>query len=1538
MEIAIGAARWVVGKALGPVTDGVLEAWAASSQLGPNIRALKLELLYAQGMLTSAQGRDVRNPALAQLLLELRHLAYIADDVLDELDYFRIQDELEGTYETVDDAKEEHGLVRGLVLHARHTARAITGKLACSCAASESHVDEQEVDGKQGGFLSVAAHAVSKRLPCCSLPSVHDDASANMPANERCFLCGAWSSKAQQRKHAVHEAKLKFDRVEMSNKMTDIVEQLKPVCAKVATILGLVSLGYSNSAKPQGSDLEQRSKTTPEIIEPELYGREKQKQKVAEDIINEYCVHDLTVLPVVGPGGIGKTTFVQHIYDKVKSHFQVSVWICVSQNFNANKLAEEIVNKIPKSNNEGENESDQERIEKRIRSKQFLLVLDDVWTYHEDEWKALLSPFKKGGTKGNMVIVTTRIPKVAEMVELMSCSIKLKRLQDEDSMELFQACVGIKTWKDYPSDLKDVGTNIVKRLKGFPLAVKTVGRLLRNQLSLDRWTALLKSKEWELQVNEDDIMPALKLSYNYLPFHLQQCFSCCALFPEDYRFSRQELTNFWIGLGLLGAGDQNKIIEDIGLDCLNDLVDNGFFEREGNNYDSPYVIHDLLHELATNVSSYEFLRLNSSDVRSIQIPTSIRHMSVIIDNTHVKDRMTFENHKKDLSSLGKKLKAGNLHTIMLFGEWHGSFYKILGDILRDAKSLRVIFLSGASYNVEDLLPNFSKLLHLRYLRIKDSWMCGANLLPNCITRFYHLLVLDVQYHRGELGFLREMGNLLKLRHFLVHDDNIHSNICEVGKLIFLHELRKFEVKREMKGFDLEQIGQLLELRGSLSIYNLEKVEEIKEADDAKLACINHLDRLVLNWDNSRCNKDPIREGNVLERLKPHNNIRELHVVGHGGATCPNWLDGDFSIGNLQSLHIESVNWDKLPLPGKLYMTEGQEHQSCVTSHDFHNLKRLELVNIPKVKKWCGDGTINLLPHLQSLTISDCPELTKLPLSHSTSCQFQQSVICFPELREITVSNCPKLSSPPIPWTNSLCYVSIEGVDSGFELLNYNKDKQSKSSLNISGKDAPGSMFWNMLDFNNLTELQEMNITKCPPISLDHLKMLTCLKTLQITDSGSILLPVDCENYVQYNLPVEKLIIRSCGTRGRELTHVLSHLPKLSNLLIGKCQNVARLGVAEQRTITTPESSLSPSANKAAKTLTTIPQQQTGEAEEMETATADDGLLLLPPQIKVFEISECRELSLDSGGIHGLLSLQSLEIYDCPKLLCSSSSSYSPFPTSLQTLQLWNVEGMETLPSPLPNLTSLWINSCGNLRGGEVLCDLLAQGNLTSLYVHKTPNFFLGLEHSCSQVDKQEDVHRSWRLQELWTDDFARVLATPVCHLLSSSLTILDLRWNDEVECFTKEQEKALHILTSIEDLEFSRCKKLQSLPTGLSEIPNIKTLGIYGCLAISSLGNLPNSLQQLEISSCPAISSLGNLPNSLQQLEISSCPAISSLDGTTIRSLPKDRLPTTLRVRYCGNEELKRQCRKLQGTIPIVPCRIVKKLGSAFKKRFRLFG
>lgn len=65
----------------------------------------------------------------------------------------------------------------------------------------------------------------------------------------------------------------------------------------------------------------------------------------------------------------------------------------------------------------------------------------------------------------------------------------------------------------------------MKKLKGFPLAARTVGRLLRNNLDHNHWKRVLDSKEWELQTGDSDIMPALRLSYDFLPFHLQRCFS-----------------------------------------------------------------------------------------------------------------------------------------------------------------------------------------------------------------------------------------------------------------------------------------------------------------------------------------------------------------------------------------------------------------------------------------------------------------------------------------------------------------------------------------------------------------------------------------------------------------------------------------------------------------------------------------------------------------------------------------------------------------------------------------------------------------------------------------------------------------------------------------------------------------------------------------------------------------------------------------------------------------------------------------------------
>ncbi|KAG2642626.1 uncharacterized protein LOC120675149 [Panicum virgatum] len=417
MEVGIEAARWVVGKALGAASGGVLEAWAASSELGPNIRALRMELLYAQGMLSNARSRgyghgpEIQNPALGELLRELRDQAYRADDVLDEFDYFRIQDELDGTYHAAD----EHagGCLRNHALNARHTARNIRKMLAgfskCSSSSAEHDEqdeedntsgrgvkcgacpwpclgrkttldddDEQEEDAGRRGALCGAVRKMLGSSKCCSSSADHDEQDEDNTRGVKCgacpclgrklpsddeqeedaggraalcgavwpcgraratpalprppptnqsdqavhagcmarissvasdiintvgkhlpcypdnsnaaspgrrFLCCARPNMAPQREHDVQAPELKFDRVEMSRKMKEIVEQLKPLCAKVSAILNLELLA-ANCSAPQRTATS-RPVTTSKSIEPQLCGRKDERSDIIHDITKE---------------------------------------------------------------------------------------------------------------------------------------------------------------------------------------------------------------------------------------------------------------------------------------------------------------------------------------------------------------------------------------------------------------------------------------------------------------------------------------------------------------------------------------------------------------------------------------------------------------------------------------------------------------------------------------------------------------------------------------------------------------------------------------------------------------------------------------------------------------------------------------------------------------------------------------------------------------------------------------------------------------------------------------------------------------------------------------------------------------------------------------------------------------------------------------------------------------------------------------------------------------------------------------------------
>ncbi|TVU48910.1 hypothetical protein EJB05_00194, partial [Eragrostis curvula] len=1387
MEFAVNAAQWVLGKALAPFTDGMLEAWASSRNLGPNITELKMELLCTQAMLDNTRGWEICGIALKELMLMLQQLAYDADDVLDELDYFRIQDALERTF----DASDEHtkGPAHNLVLNALHTVKAV-GKLPWRAAAPR--------DNKAGG----EAHGCKrKRLPCSSLPPpVHDPDAADpsgvlIPCDQT--------------------PKLEFNRADASMKMRDIVKQMRFMRKEVQGIL--TSLGPNLMRTTPKIDHSRTS--TSQSIESKLYGRHLIMDSIIHDITKgKYCDKDgLTVLPIFGQAGIGKTTLTQHIYHhpEVKKHFDVKVWVCVSQDFNVDKLLDYIVKLIPQVGDEKVGTSG-ELIGQRLKSKRFLLVLDDMWKCgNEDEWKRLLLPFKNSQGKGDLIIVTTRFPAMAEMVKTTNRPIELEGLAQKEFENLFFAYIfGDEKSKEDHISLLQTGESIVRKLKGSPLAAKTVGGLLRKRLEWDHWIRVLESKEWESQKNDSDIIPALKLSYDFLPFHLQQCFMYCALFPEDYKFDKERLIYFWTGLDILQSDSQNKSIEDIGLSYLDDLVSYGFLKEEeekeeeeeevGHRY---YLIHDLLHDLALNVASDECLVINRLNVRSSKIRSSVRHLCIHVDHADDIDCPSYESTISEI--LETKLKIERIQTLMVFGELDERFTHFLDDLIKKANGLRVLHLSKMCYPLE-----FSTLPHLRYLSLGSVAISREIRLPSMLSRFYHLRILDLkEFHRG-LDLPRYMSNLRKLSHFLTNNGEDHSRLCNVGDMQFLQELKTFRVNQQNSGFELRQLGKLFAIR-ELGIYNLEKVHAQEEAVEANLIGKQYLQKLTLDWDAELPKNERDVEGVVLEKLEPQRNLRELYISGHGCGSCPTWLGCKLSVKALHSLHLAGVEWEELPSLGHMAVLHdltlenmstlkefGPRHFGDITQQSFCSLKSLTLIALKGLGKWVIGENCHLLSQLEVLIIKDCPDLLGLPFVDSIYYPPRQGeerkIHWFPNLQQLEIINCPKVVAlPPIPWTPSL-----------------------------------------------------RDVTSCPSLELKHLQMLISLKSFGWKDSRHLIVQSGNEGEVEWQLPIEKMSVNKCTVTGKELAQFLSHLPKLSDLSIKYCGNITQMGAAvDQQQVTTHIPSSSASAVRMEDTQAICHKQQLAEeVVEIDKVDDDDGLLLLPAHLsdslKMLTIEGCSEISLvaspvppnssrawrgGEGGLRALRSLQKLDVEGCPEFFSaynkiSLSSSCFPFPASLKKLRLCELRS-----------DGIW--------------PLVTLGQLRKLDVIKCPRFFIGSDpiQGSKDDDQVRPLSRSSNLQSLLTNNIAGFLAAPICAIFSSSLTKLHFNQDKGVRRFTKEQEEALQLLTSLQKLEFRFCDNLRCLPAGLSTLPKLKRVLLdHGALRSVSLVdpvNLPTRLQ-----------------------------------------------------------------------------------------------
>ncbi|XP_038973877.1 disease resistance protein RGA2-like [Phoenix dactylifera] len=1053
-----------------------------------------------------------------------------------------------------------------------------------------------------------------------------------------------------------------------------------------------------------------RRETSSFLTEPEVFGREKEKEQVIKlllksrdttkpgDDLVRVCSKrqkkdSISILPVVGIGGIGKTTLAQQIYNdpKLNDYFEPKIWVCVSDNFDGKRLTKEIIESVTRERLSDHQNLNclQEILKEKIMSKRFMLVLDDIWNDDHNEWDCLCAPLRFG-LQGSKILVTTRSQKVAEMMGTME-PVFLQGLANDAYWELFSIhAFGSQNPKEHP-ELEALGKKIVDRLKGSPLAAKTLGGLLNLDLDERRWRTIMDSKIWELKQREDGIMPVLQLSYQYLPGYLKQCVAYCSIFPKDYAYTKDELVQVWMAQGFI-VPQENVRIEEVGSEYFHDLLGRSFFQHSRKDV---YVMHDLIHDLVQSISVDEHLRIE--DGKRQEIPSRLRHLSIYTENLEPSTLMDFANYK-------------NLRTLVFGDLYDANFDSMLDCLFTVSTKIRVLKLRNCG--IKELPESIGNLKHLRYLDISIN---NIQRLPESLCNLYNLQVLNIFY--CPIGnFPTRMTNLVKLRHLEVREET-KCELADIRKLMSLQELPVFKVVKQ-RGHKIEELKDMIQLRGRICIKNLESIESEKEASQAKLNNKQYLDELALLWDIDRGSSSG-NDDEVLEGLKPHSNLRRLEIKNYGGARFPSWLEPQ-SLKYLKAICLENIqSCMQLPSLGQLPFLEilriKNMHAVKQVGHEFYGspevkgfllLEKLEISDMPEWEEWVSADGIQVFPRLLKLDIQNCPKL--------------RGLACLPpSLRELSLENVG-INMLPESWDGDHSFT----------------DKSSMTQRSRSSSRTSSISNMRICQCPNLVNLEQWLLSHHLP-AIRVLSIIDCQKVVRLPikrfkDFLSLedLTIMDCPllpSPVQLILPssLRGLALDSCGHLDESLPGCLHNLTSLTWLKLNRCPHITSLpgevlgrmialrvliirDCGELRSLGDLRAlrSLGYLNIRRCPRLTVLAneeEQGEGSARLLFLRIDDTALVkvlfstITPPSLEMLEIIDSTELILFAGEeqlwLQGLKSLRHLCLVNCNNLQSLPTELHSL--SNLEYLEIANCPEIRSLPEKgLPSsLEALDFDNC-----------------------------------------------------------------------------------------------------------------------------------------------------------------------------------------------------------------------------------------------------
>lgn len=732
--------------------------------------------------------------------------------------------------------------------------------------------------------------------------------------------------------------------------------------------------------------------------------------------------------------------------------FDCRAWVTVPHPLDS---ADELVQRLKKQL--GMKPDDDRGVPAWLQEKSCLVVVDDVAT--REEWE-LISPrlvSANGTGSRSRVVVTTRREDVARRCagdELQHVyELRPLEVEGDEARKLLYRKIYKTTDHTPAKDMVEQANLILRRCRGLPLAIATIGGLLANRPKTSReWMNLREHLGSELEFDRD-IRRVITSSYDGLPYHLKSCFLYLSIFPENHEIRLTRLLRRWMAEGYI-TKPRDMSMEEVGRRYYNELISRSMIQPSEKARASMGVERCRVHGVVLQIilsKSMEENQLFIMDKQCNEAPQSkIRHLVVT----------RWKSNDENMATIN----LSQVRSLTIFGRCPPSL------ISSKLRLLRVLDLEDTVELKNDDLKDIGGLYHLRYLGLRKT---KISRLPSSLQNLRYLETLDVQDTKvtqlpvgiTKLEKLRHLVGGVNFARDLVEKTrtdkvkcNCNENLCNtMADLVFgCHGFMRVESpcsccagefsvttpERIEKLRNLQVLGVVHIAQGSEVARNLGKLTSLRRLGVdvvpnqevwmdlcRSIASLVRLERLEVRSESLEFLKDT--------KESPPKHLTSLRLCGRLG-NLPEWMGSLNDLGKVKLLRTQ-LKQNAIEVIGKLpnltllalWEESFAEGFICFSEGTFQKLKLLYIEGLENIKTIkIEEGT---LPVLEKLEVKKCISLHDNELGLSR-------VLFLKNLNELVLTSCgdkPQLEK------------ALQRQISGFELAKRPKLITGKSIITRS---------------------------------------------------------------------------------------------------------------------------------------------------------------------------------------------------------------------------------------------------------------------------------------------------------------------------------------------------------------------------------------------------------------------------------------------------------------------------------------------------------